>query len=124
VFQRLSVFPAPFTLEAAQVVVRADAADVVPGLVERSLLAAPRQGPDGRSRFSMLDTLRAYGAGRLAEAGEASDAQAALAARAVGDAGRAILGSARRRRPNGTLRRGLTWSTTTSARRRTFARCG
>ena len=40
-------------------------------------------GPDGRSRYGMLETLRAYGAGLLAEAGEDDGAPAALAGWAV-----------------------------------------
>jgi non-specific serine/threonine protein kinase len=68
-FRRLSVFPAPFTLEAARVVAGPDAEPAVLRLVECSLLVPPRPGPDGRSRYGMLETLRGYGAGLLAEAG-------------------------------------------------------
>ena len=50
--------------EAAQV------ASVVAHLVDCSLLSPPRAGADGRLRYSMLETLRGYGAARLAEAGE------------------------------------------------------
>jgi hypothetical protein len=39
-------------------------------LVDCSLVVPPGVGPDGRSRYVMLETLRAYGAGLLAEAGE------------------------------------------------------
>ena len=46
------------------------AGPVVLRLVDCSLLIPPRAGPDGRSRYVMLETLRAYGAGLLAEAGE------------------------------------------------------
>jgi tetratricopeptide (TPR) repeat protein len=52
-------------------------------LVECSLLVPPRPGPDGRSRYAMLETLRGYGAGLLAGAGEQDQAQAALARYAV-----------------------------------------
>ena len=52
-------------------------------LVDCSLLVPPRPGPDGRSRYAMLETLRAYGAGLLAGAGEQDQAQAALARYAV-----------------------------------------
>ena len=48
-------------------------------LVECSLLVPPRPGPDGRPRYAMLETLRGYGAGLLAGAGEQDQAQAALA---------------------------------------------
>ena len=83
-FRRLSVFPAPFTLEAAEAVAGQGAAQAVLRLVECSLLVPPRPGPDGRSRYAMLETLRGYGAGLLAGAGEQDQAQAALARYAVG----------------------------------------
>jgi hypothetical protein len=47
--------------------------------VDCSLLIPPRTGPDGRSRYAMLETLRAYGAGLLAETGEEAEITAALA---------------------------------------------
>jgi predicted ATPase len=83
VFRLLSVFPAPFTLEAAEAVTGREAAPLVLRLVECSLLVPPRPGPDGRSRYAMLETLRSYGAGLLAGAGEQDQAQAALARYAV-----------------------------------------
>ena len=83
VFRLLSVFPAPFTLEAAEAVAGQGAAPAVLRLVECSLLVPPRPGPDGRSRYAMLETLRGYGAGLLAGAGEQDQAQAALARYAV-----------------------------------------
>ena len=83
VFRRLSVFPAPFTLEAAEAVAGERAAPAVLRLVECSLLVPPRPGPDGRSRYAMLETLRGYGAGLLAGAGEQDQAEAALARYAV-----------------------------------------
>ena len=70
VFRQVSVFPAPFTLEAAEAVAGQGAAEGVLRLVECSLLVPPRPGPDGRMRYAMLETLRGYGAGLLAEAGE------------------------------------------------------
>jgi predicted ATPase/DNA-binding CsgD family transcriptional regulator len=79
VFRWVSVFPAPFTLEGAEAVAGAAAGPVVLRLVDCSLLAPPRTGPDGRARYLMMDTLRAYGAGRLADAGEGPAAEAALA---------------------------------------------
>ena len=79
VFRLLSVFPAPFTLEAAGAVGGEGAVPAVLRLVECSLLVPPRPGPDGRSRYAMLETLRGYGAGLLAGAGEQDQAQAALA---------------------------------------------
>ncbi len=79
VFRQVSVFPAPFTLEAAEAVAGAGAGSAVVRLVECSLLAPPRTGTDGRARYLMMDTMRAYAAGRLAEAGEEPAAAAALA---------------------------------------------
>ena len=70
VFRAVSVFPAGFTLEAAEAVAGPGAGPAVLHLVDCSLLVPPRAGPDGRSRYAMLETLRAYGAGLLAEAGE------------------------------------------------------
>jgi predicted ATPase/DNA-binding CsgD family transcriptional regulator len=70
VFRAVSVFPAGFTLEAAEAMAGAGAGPAVLRLVDCSLLSPPRAGPDGRARYVMLETLRAYGAGMLAEAGE------------------------------------------------------
>ena len=84
VFRHLSVFPAPFTLEAAEAVVGQGATPGVLRLVECSLLVPPQLGPDGRSRYAMLETLRDYGAGLLAGAGEQDQALAALSRYAVG----------------------------------------
>jgi non-specific serine/threonine protein kinase len=92
VFRALSVFPAPFTLEAAEAVAGPGAGPVVLHLVECSLLVPPRAGPDGRSRYGMLETLRAYGAGRRAEAGEDAGVAAALAGWAVAVAEEASAG--------------------------------
>jgi DNA-binding CsgD family transcriptional regulator len=80
VFRALSVFPGPFTLEAAEAVAGPDAAVAVLRLVDCSLLVPPREGPDGRPRYGMLETLRAYGAGLLDGAGEADGADGAAAA--------------------------------------------
>jgi non-specific serine/threonine protein kinase len=92
VFRQVSVFPAPFTLEAAGAVAGHGAAPAVLRLVECSLLVPPRPGPDGRMRYGMLETLRGYGAGLLAQAGEQDQAQAALARYAVRVAGEAAAG--------------------------------
>ncbi len=92
VFRSLSVFPAPFTLEAAEAVAGAAAGPVVLHLVDCSLLAPPRTGPDGRARYLMLETLRAYAADRLAEAGEQPGATAALAQHALQVAEQAAAG--------------------------------
>ena len=79
VFRAVSVFPGPFTLDGAEAVAGAGSGQAVLHLVDCSLLVPPRAGPDGRSRYVMLETLRAYGAGLLAEAGEADAVAAALA---------------------------------------------
>ena len=92
VFRRVSVFPGPFTLEAAEAVAGAGAGPAVLRLVDCSLLNPPRAGSDGRSRYVMLETLRAYGAGLLAGAGEHEEATAALAEYAVDVAGQAAAG--------------------------------
>ena len=92
VFRQVSVFPAPFTLEAVEAVAGHGAAPAVLRLVECSLLVPPRSGPDGRMRYGMLETLRGYGAGLLAQAGEQDQAQAALARYAVRVAGEAAAG--------------------------------
>jgi hypothetical protein len=72
-----------FALEAAEALAGDGAEAVVLRLVDCSLLSPPRAGPDGRSRYVMLETLRAYGAGLLAEAGEQDGAAAALAGYAL-----------------------------------------
>ena len=92
VFRAVSVFPGPFTLEAAEAVAGEGAGPVVLRLVDCSLLVPPRAGPDGRSRYVMLETLRAYGAGLLAAAGEQDEAAAALARQAVSVAEQAAAG--------------------------------
>ena len=79
VFRAVSVFPGPFTLEGAEAVAGADAGLSVLRLVDCSLLVPPRAGVDGRPRYVMLETLRAYGAKLLAEAGEQDAIAAALA---------------------------------------------
>jgi predicted ATPase len=92
VFRWVSVFPAPFTLEAAEAVAGPDAGPGVLRLVDCSLLAPPQPGPDSRSRYLMLETLRGYGLSRLAEAGEGDQAIAAMARYAVGVTGQAAAG--------------------------------
>jgi predicted ATPase/DNA-binding CsgD family transcriptional regulator len=94
VFRAVALFPGPFTLEAAEAVAGPDAALAVLHLVDRSLLTAPRQGPDGQARYLMLETLRAFGTGQLAEAGERDGAAAAMAAFALQVAEQAAAGLA------------------------------
>jgi predicted ATPase/DNA-binding CsgD family transcriptional regulator len=83
VFRAVSVFPGPFTLEGAEAVAGAGSGPAVLHLVDCSLLVPPRAGPDGRSRYVMLETLRAYGAVLLAEAGEGDAVAAVLASYAL-----------------------------------------
>jgi predicted ATPase/DNA-binding CsgD family transcriptional regulator len=92
VFRAVSVFPAGFTLEAAEAVAGAGAAPAVLRLVDCSLLSPPEAGPDGRSRYVMLETLRSYAAGLRDEAGEQNWAAAALAGYALRVAEQAAAG--------------------------------
>jgi len=94
VFRAVSVFPGPFTLEGAEAVAGAGARSAVLHLVDCSLLVPPRAGPDGRSRYVMLETLRAYAAGLSAEVGESGGAAAALAGFALRVAEDAMAGMA------------------------------
>jgi predicted ATPase/DNA-binding CsgD family transcriptional regulator len=82
-FRAVSVFPGPFTLEGAEAVAGTGAGLAVLRLVDCSLLAPPRTGVDGRPRYVMLETLRAYGGQLRAEAGEQDIAAAALAGYAL-----------------------------------------
>ena len=92
VFRAVSVFPGPFTLEAAEAVAGPGAGEMVLRLVECSLVVPPREGPDGRWRYAMLQTLRGYGSGLLAGSGEQDAAEIALARWAAGVAGQAAAG--------------------------------
>jgi non-specific serine/threonine protein kinase len=92
VFRAVSVFPGPFTLEGAEAVAGTDAGLAVLRLVDCSLLAPPRTGPDGRPRYLMLDTLRAYGARLRDQAGEQDTLAAALAGYALRVAEQAAAG--------------------------------
>jgi predicted ATPase/DNA-binding CsgD family transcriptional regulator len=88
-FRSLAVFPCPFTLDAAEAVAGTDAGPSVLRLVDCSLLVPPTTGPDGRSRYAMLETLRGYGLSRLRDAGEEHAAASALTAYALDVAERA-----------------------------------
>jgi predicted ATPase/DNA-binding CsgD family transcriptional regulator len=92
VFRALSVFPAGFTLDGAEAVAGKGADRAVLHLVDCSLLTPPRPGADGRSRYGMLQTLRAWGAGRLDQAGEQDQAAPALARYALAVAEQAAAG--------------------------------
>ncbi len=92
VFRQLSVFPASFTLEAAEAVAGEADGPAVLRLVDCSLLVPPRPGPDGRVRYGMLETLRAYGNRLLTQAGEQDQAAVALAGWALQAAEQAAAG--------------------------------
>jgi predicted ATPase/DNA-binding CsgD family transcriptional regulator len=79
IFRRLSIFPGLFTLDAAVTVAGAGTEPLILHLVDCSLLNPPRVGPDGRVRYLMPETIRVFGVGRLAGAGEETEAAAALA---------------------------------------------
>ncbi|HJY47458.1 MAG TPA: winged helix-turn-helix domain-containing protein, partial [Stellaceae bacterium] len=71
-FRRLAVFPGGFTLEAAAVAGDSTApavAESIANLVAKSLVMRDGSVPAGRWR--LLETIRAYGLGRLAESGDA-----------------------------------------------------
>ena len=96
VFDRLSVFAGTFDLAAAAAVAGGDrdeteVADVVADLVDKSMVAVADDGPDGR-RYALLETLRAYGAERLAERGETNACRRAHAVHHVAAVERAAEG--------------------------------
>ena len=76
-FRQLSVFAADFGLQQAAAVCcggdLAVALDLVDRLAGKSLIVA--ETAEGRTRYRLLDTLRQYAAGRLAEAGETEPAR-------------------------------------------------
>lgn len=85
VFDRLAVFAGWFSLAAAEAVVSRtgdgvdalDVADVVADLVDRSMVVA--RIDDATTRYTLLETLRAYGRERLHDRGETQRAQRAHA---------------------------------------------
>lgn len=74
-FDQLSVFRGGFTLEAAEEVCSGDdldryeVLDVLSQLVDKSLVVF-EEGPEGESRYRLLETLRLYTTERLAEKGQ------------------------------------------------------
>jgi len=87
---RLSVFAATFTLDAAAAVACVgDVLDPLTGLVRRSMVVtAGRDGGSGTgaSRYRLLETIRDYAAERLEAAGEAAEGRALLLGWAVAQA--------------------------------------
>ena len=80
-FRRLAVFVVGCTLEAAEAVSDDPALDPAEGvltLLDHSLVRRD-EGADGGPRFRMLETIREFGLGALAQAGEEADARAAHA---------------------------------------------
>lgn len=96
VFRYLSVFTAPFSLEAADSVAQpligaTPVLAVLDALAEQSLLVVTRNG-DG-SRYALLEPIRQYGAELLQEAGEVDKAERALSAHYLRIAERAFVQS-------------------------------
>jgi non-specific serine/threonine protein kinase len=90
VLRRVSVFPGPFALAAAEAV--ADAQAAVPRLVDCSLLVPPADFPDGTPRYLMLDSVRAFAREQLGEAAEWHGAMTALVSYATSAASDAATG--------------------------------
>jgi predicted ATPase/DNA-binding CsgD family transcriptional regulator len=78
VFRKLAVFPGAFTLDDATAVAGAAAEQAVLHLVDCSLVTPPRAGLDGRTRYVMLETIRAFARDRLADEGELAETSSAL----------------------------------------------
>ncbi len=85
-FRRVAAFPGPFTLDAAVAVAGPGTEPALLHLVNCSLLTPPRTGPDGRGRYVMLETLRAFGRDQLGASGEIQETMAALARQALATA--------------------------------------
>jgi excisionase family DNA binding protein len=68
-FRRLAIFVGGVALDAAEAVGGDDALDSLAALVDQSLLQRVA-GPNGATRYAMLETVREYGVQRLAESEE------------------------------------------------------
>lgn len=89
-FERLSVFAAPFPLEAAEAVGEADdlddpVMDLLADLVDKSMVG--HDTGSGSARYHLLETLRQYGEERLEERGEADVARRRHAEWLIGSLG-------------------------------------
>jgi predicted ATPase/class 3 adenylate cyclase len=100
VFDRLGVFAGTFDASAALAVAAGDDLDdwvvteALSSLVAKSMLV-PETGPDGTTRYGMLETLRQFARERLDDAGDTDQRRRAAAAHyatAAGDAGQGFVG--------------------------------
>ncbi|MDQ2825721.1 MAG: tetratricopeptide repeat protein, partial [Actinomycetota bacterium] len=94
-FEHLAVFGSGFTLPAAEQVAmgplrpggggpsEADVVGTLSGLVNKSLVLAEPPGPDGHTRYRLLETMRHYARERLAESGDAATVRSRHLSRAV-----------------------------------------
>ena len=82
-FRRLAILPGPFTLDTALAVAGPAAESAIPALIDASMIIPPREGPDGTSRYLMMETLRAYGRYQLEASGERQDAITAMNSQAL-----------------------------------------
>lgn len=101
VFRRFGALPGRFSIQAALAVLDRcgesgtaidDALDGAVNLIDKSLLLRADASTDGRPLFQMLDTVRAYAALELAQAGELDEALAGLARYCLGEASLAATG--------------------------------
>ncbi|MGC4109889.1 MAG: LuxR C-terminal-related transcriptional regulator [Nocardioides sp.] len=83
VLQQLSVLPGAFTLDAAAAVAGSQARDVVPDLVECSLLAPPAESEDGRLRYLMPEAVAAFAREQLVALDLDRETRAAMADHAM-----------------------------------------
>lgn len=89
---RVGVFPGPFTLEAAEAVAGSRVLELVPELVDCSLLTPPTPCRDGRLRYLMLEAVAAFAREGLAAEDSEHEVRAAMAAYAMSVAERASAG--------------------------------
>ncbi len=92
VLRHLGVFPGPFTLEAAEAVAGSEVLQVVPELVDCSLLTPPTISRDGRPRYLMLEAVANFAREQLAAEDAEQEVRATMAAHAVAVAERASSG--------------------------------